>query len=257
MKAEPCEKYREWIKQYSCSELNPDDTETLLEHTQQCAACRASLEVLDEQEQKMAQWVKSLEPLIQTGQGQTVDRLRRMPEQTRRAAGSGLNRWRLAGCAAAACILIVAGFLAGRGQRPALDVDQLQQQWAAAIQPQMEKQVTASVLQSLRPGVVAEYAKMQDALSDQISLQLKAYAEETVAHNDVQIYQLLTGLIEAIEAAQIENQQWALSAMSELEGQRLRDQEVVHSQFVALAAYTGNELLRTQQEIEALASKQN
>ncbi|MHC4291368.1 MAG: anti-sigma factor [Planctomycetota bacterium] len=256
MKPEPCDQYRECIEQYSCGELKSGENEILLEHIQQCTACRAYLDALNDQEQKMAQWAESLEPLIETGQAQAVDRFRLMPEQTCRTAGVAFNRWRLAGYAAAACIFIAAGFLAGRGLQPSLDIDQLQQQWAATVQPQMEDRITASVVRSLQPEIVEEYGKLQDALSDQINLELKVYAEQTVTHNDTRIYQLLTGLIDAIETAQVQNQQWTLSAMAELENQQLRDKEEVYNQFATFAVYTGNELLRTQQKLEALSAKQ-
>ena len=205
----------------------------------------------------MAQWAESLEPLLETGQAQAVERFRLMPEQTGRTAGVVFNRWRLVGYAAAACVFIAAGFLAGRGLRPSVDVDQLQQQWAATVQPQMENRITASVVRSLQPGIVEEYDKLQNALSDQINLGLKVYAEQTVAHNETRIYQLLTGLIDAIETAQVQNQQWTLSAMAELENQRLLDQEAFQNQVEVLAAYTGNELFRTQKAIELLSAKQN
>ena len=44
--------------------------------------------------------------------------------------------------------------------------------------------------------------------------------------------------------------------MAELENQQLRDKEEVYNQFATFAVYTGNELLRTQQKLEALSAKQ-
>ena len=121
---------------------------------------------------------------------------------------------------------------------------------------QMQNRITASVVDTLRPEIVGEYARMQDVLSEQITLQLTDYAEQTVVRNDLQTYSLLSQLIEAIQAAQEQNQQWALSAMAALEQQRLVDQEQVRSDLVSFAVYTDKELQRTRQELESLSSKQ-
>jgi hypothetical protein len=168
-----------------------------------------------------------------------------------------MGHWRWTRYVAAASVLIVFGFLAGRAFNPSIDVDRLQKQWVATVQPQMEANITSSVVKTLRPEIVNEYAAMQDALSDQINVQLTAYAEQTIMRNDLQTYRLLTELIEAIESAQVQNQQWALTAMAELESQRLKDQQAVQNQVAVLAAYTDNEFSRTQKAIQALSIEKN
>lgn len=246
MKLNPCEKYRELIERYSENAAISEATDELTEHIKQCAGCRAYLEALSKTDKTITDWVASLEPLIENGTAEAIRRFHQLPEpQTRITAGS--NRWRWLGYAAAACVLIVSGFLAGRGQGSSVGAEEL---------AQMQNRITASVVDTLRPEIVGEYAKMQNALSDQITLQLTDYAEQTVLRNDLQTYSLLTQLIEAIQAAQARNQQWALSAMQELEAQRLQDQQQVRSELAAFAAYTGSELQRTRQELESLSSKQ-
>lgn len=257
MKPKACDKYRDNIELYSCGELNAAEGDRLLEHVQQCDGCRGYLNALNEQEAKMTQWAWSLEPLMEAGQAQAVERLHLIPEQVVRTTGLLSGLWRYVGYAAAACVLIAAGFLAGRGMHPSLDVESLQQQWLASTRPEMENRITAEVLSSLQSDMKTEYAKLQNALSDQIGIGLQTYAEQTVMRNDLQTYRLLTELIEAIESAQVENQQWALSAMAELESQRLQDQQAVQDQVAVLAAYTGNELFRTQRAIQALSAEKN
>ena len=210
------------------------------------------------QEQKIAAWVSSLEPLVQTGQAETIERFRQMQARTPRIAKP--PRRILWPCyAAAACILIAISFLVGRLSSPAIDTAKLQQELAASLRPQIETQVAESVVQSLRKEVVGQYAKMQDNIAGQISTELKAYAEQTVVRNDIQTYRLLTELIEAIQTSQSQNQQWVLSAMDTLEKCRLEDQKKMRTEFANFAVYTGNELTRTQEQLKALSTstKQN
>jgi hypothetical protein len=253
MNLKPCDTYKERIEQYCGNELDERDSEILLEHTRQCEACRQYLDALRGQEDAITQWVESLEPTIQSGQAKTIERFRQAQSQSRHIVGAA-GRFVWARYAAAACVLIAAGFLAGRGLRPSPDMAQLQRQWAAAVIPQMERQVTESVLHSLRTEVVGQYAKMEEALSGQIGSQLKVYAEQTVVRNDIQTYRLLTELIESIQQAQSQNQQWVLSAMTKLEQCRLEDQEKMRTQFATFAVYTDNELTRTQEQLKALAT---
>lgn len=252
MKPKACKKYRQLINQYIESDPHTGPTGELKEHLRECKACQAYLESFSHVDERTTAWAQSLEPLIEAGQSQTISRLRQMPQPYNAAPAP---RWRWLGYAAAACVLLAAGFLVGRGLRPSVDMNELQQQWAATVQPQVEARVTESVLASLRPDIVNEYAKMQDTLSDQITTELKTYAEETVKYNDVQTYHLLSRLIEAIETAQLQNQQWALSAMKELDDQRLLDQQQVRSELAAFAAYTDNELLRTRKDLETLSTE--
>lgn len=256
MKPKACDKYRDHIERYSWGELNAADNERLLKHVQQCDGCKGYLDALNEQEAKMAQWAQSLEPLMEAGQAQAIERLHLTPEPVVRKVSS-LSPWRrYVGYAAAACVLIVAGFLAGQVLRPSIDMDALAQQWAASVQPQMEANITASVVETLRPEIVGEYAAMQDALSDQINMQLTAYAEQTVLHNDYQTYRLLTELIKSIQVAQVQNQQWALSAMQELEEQRLLDQQQMRSELATFAVYTDDQLQQTQRKLQDLETRQ-
>ncbi len=253
MSLKPCDNYKERIERYSCNELNQHEIEIMLEHIRQCDGCRQYLDALNRQEQKMAQWIDSLEPFIQAGQAQAVQQFRLMQSQTQRVAGISSRFWWMR-YAAAACILIIAGFLAGRLSHPELDTANLRRELVASLRPQMETQITESVLQSLRPDIVGEYARMQDNLSKQIASELKTYAEQTIVRNDVQTYRLLAELIDAIQKAQSQNQQWVLSAMGKLEQCRLEDQEKMRTQFATFAIYTDNELTRTQEQLKALAT---
>lgn len=246
MKDKTCEKYKSFIEACSDDSAENNLTDEMREHLHTCQDCRAYREALDKSHRAMTDWVESLEPMIASGQSAAINRFRQIPQpQTRMTAGS--NRWRWVGYAAAACVLLASGFLAGRGRGSSVGADEL---------AQIEDRITASVVDTLRPQIVGEYAKMQDALSEQITLQLTDYAEQTVMRNDLQTYSLLSQLIGAIQTAQAQNQQWAVSAMTELEQQRLLDQEQMRSELATFAVYTDNELQRTRQQLENLTSQQ-
>jgi hypothetical protein len=245
MNSKPCDNYKERIEQYCGNELDGRDSKILLEHIRQCEGCSAYMAVLGEQDRQMAQWVEMLEPMIQAGQAEAVERFRQAQSQTQHTVGVP-GRFLWVRYAAAACVLIAAGFLAGRGLRPSPDIAQLQQQ--------MERRVAESVLQSLRTDVAGQYTKMEDNLAGQISSGLKTYAEQTVVRNDIQTYRLLAELIDSIRTAQSQNQQWVLSAMNTLEQSRLKDQEKMRTQFATFAVYTDNELMRTQKQLKVLSA---
>ena len=253
MNSKPCDNYREKIEQYVCNELNSDESKTLTEHISDCQACKLYMEALNQQDQKISDWVDSLESSVLTGQADTIERFRQMKNKPPRiTVVSDRSPWLW--YAAAACILIAFSFLVGRLSGSGVDTVKLQQELAASLRPQIENQVTESVVQSLRKEVVGQYAKMQDNLANQISSELKTYAEQTVVRNDIQTYRLLTELIEAIQTAQSQNQQWVLSAMDTLEKSRLQDQEQMRSEFATFAIYADNELTRTQEQLKALSS---
>lgn len=253
MKLQPCDSYREKIEQYICNELNSDESRILLQHIGGCEKCRKYLNSLNEQEQKISAWVDSLQSSVQAGQDQTIERFRRMQALTPRITQTN-RRFLWSYYVAAACLLIVAGFLVGRLSSSTFDTAKLQQELAEILRPQIEKQITESVVQSLRKEVISQYAKMQDNLAGQISSELKTYTEQTVVRNDIQTYRLLAELIDAIQTAQSQNQQWVLSAMDTLEKYRLEEQEKMRTDFANFAVYTGNELSRTQEQIKALSA---
>lgn len=256
MKQKPCDQYKEIIEQYTCDELSNDNAKRLQEHMHQCQGCRNYCEGLEEQEADIKQWVRSLEPSIQQGREQVLQQFRVLPHQSNPLRQTMWpQRWTR--YAAAASILILVGFLTGHAFKPSVDIDRLQQQWAAAIQPQMEDRITTAVVNSLQADIVGEYSKLQSVLSEQLTAELQAYAEQTVIRNDLQTYRLLTELIDAIETAQEQDRQWALTAISELEKQRLMDNQQVRKDLAALVVYTDNELNRTRQELENLTTKEN
>jgi len=243
------------IEQYACGELDAEQAEALLKHARECPSCSRYLEMLHKADRVLAGWADSMEPMMESGQLRTIECLRQMPTLHMKPIQSP-GRWRWPKLAAAACVLIAAGFMAGQALRPSIDMDALARQWAASAQPRMEENITASVIETLRPEIVGEYAAMQDALSDQITLQLTAYAEQTVLRNDYQTYRLLSELIKAIQAAQVRNQQWALSTMQELDQQRLLDQQQVRSELATFAIYADGQLEQTQKKLQEIETRQ-
>lgn len=249
----PCEKYKDSIEQYSINETAYEQTKSLLEHIGTCDACRDYLESLMNQNTKIERWIESMDPFLESGQSQAVNALYKIPDGLGCKAPA-FNRWHIIGYFAAACVLITTGFMAGRGFGSSMDVEVLRQQIAESIQPQIEDCVTASVLNTLETSIPEEYSKVKTALSDQIATGLEDYTKQVVMRNDIQTYRLLAELIDAIQTAQVQNREWALTAMGALEEQRLLEQEQVRSEMAAFVVYTDQELDRTRRELQNLAT---
>lgn len=247
-----CESYRNQMDLY-LSGLLEDKQEIawLLEHVQTCPACAARLSEFQRQEQDLDRWVDSLEPVVAEGQERTIGALRGMTARPPVTESNTLGKFLRSNWvhnAAAAVILIAAGFLAGRLSRPVVDTEQL----AASLQPVLRERVLGAVLEQLRPEVSQEFRQLKEDVSAQMTEALQDYAGQTLALSNMQTNQRLEELIEAIQQAQIQDRRWVLSALDQIEQNRLQDQMKLREGLAVFAAATGDELARTHQKIDNL-----
>ncbi len=137
--------------------------------------------------------------------------------------------------AAAAVLLIVSGYAAGRLSTPRQpDMEQIQ----AALEPAIRGRLLDEMKQYLQLGLTNCYVRLKDDLTQQYRSDLSQYATQTVAASSAVTNQLLEELITSINAAQTQDRQWVAAGFEQIEFNRRRDNAQLSNAFVNFAAQT-------------------
>lgn len=153
--------------------------------------------------------------------------------------------------AAAAVLLIIAGYAAGRltSPRPP-DIEQLQ----AALEPAIRQNLLDEMKQYLQLGLTNSYVRLKDDLTQQYRRDLSQFAAQTVLASGTVTNQLLEELIDSINEAQTQDRQWVRAALEQIELNRLRDKSQLSNAFATFAVQTEDELQRTKRNMAQLLS---
>lgn len=151
--------------------------------------------------------------------------------------------------AAAAVLLIIVGFTAGRLTTAAPpDMEEIR----AALVPQIRDQLQGQMKQYLQLGLANSYVRLKDDLTEQYRRDLNQLASNVVNASGSVTNQLLQDLIESIDTAQAQERQWFTAAIEQVESNRLQDNAQLSNAFVNFAAQTESELYQTQQNVAKL-----
>lgn len=176
-----------------------------------------------------------------SGQSRTVSIENRIRIMERLRAAKGLTK-----VAAAAVLLILAGYGTGRLSAPRPpDMEELQ----AALEPAIRRNLVTEMKDYLQLGLTNSYIQLRDELSQQHRQDMSRFAIQTLAASNAVTNELLTELIESINAAQIQDRQWVTAAIDQMEWNRLYDKNQLVSSLETLAYQTEDELQRTRQDM--------
>ena len=221
----------EWMA-YLYKEVGRKRQAELKEHLKQCSQCQADVTTWQSVMKELDTW--------QLPQAGSISRSRRDIKWAVRWTG-------------AAVLLIFAGYAVGRvtvAQPP--DIDQLQ----TALQTSLEPAIRQNVIQELNRdwglALARSYLRLKDELSEQFRRELSAYALRILAASNSTTNELLTEMIEAINTAQAQDRRWVAAALEQIEFNRLRDKSQFISGLETLAAETGDEILRTKEDLAKL-----
>ena len=148
---------------------------------------------------------------------------------------------RFAKLAAAAVLLISAGFLIGRltGPEP-VDVESLRAELEVSLKSSLEPAIRQNVLDEVdkrwQSVFAASSTRLKDELAQQVRRDLAQFAAQSLAASGAQTQQQLKELIQLIEAARIQDRRNVEAALEHIESQ-------FGNGLVTLAAHT-NELQR-------------
>ena len=168
---------------------------------------------------------------------------RRISIVERLKAAKGLGK-----LAAAAVLLIAAGYAGRLSVPPPPDAEQLQ----ATLEPAIRQALLGEMKSYLQLSLASSYGQLRDELSDQFRRDLGHAATQTLVASGAVTNRLLEDLIESINAAQIQDRQWMTAALEQIESNRLQDQSQLSDAFVSFAVRTEDELLRTRQNMAEL-----
>ena len=158
----------------------------------------------------------------------TVTKLSETQEQSGAASSGGVISLvdrveairSIARFAAAAVLLIVFGYAVGRLSAPRPpDIEELQ----AALEPAIRRKVVAQLGSDLQAGLVTCYDQLSDELSRRQQRDMAQFAAQTLSASSSITNELLTELIEAIDAAQTQDRQWFTAALGQMELERMRE----------------------------------
>ncbi len=149
--------------------------------------------------------------------------------------------------AAAAVLLIVAGYAVGRISTPGPpDMEELQ----AALEPVIRRNVVAQLGNDLQSAL----ANLRDDLDRQYSQDLSRVGMQILAASNAATNEQFTKLIEAIDEAQTHERQWVTAGFEQVESNRLHDTTQLSNAFATFAVQTKDDLKRTKQDLVQLLS---
>lgn len=170
-----------------------------------------------------------------------------------RPAGAVFIHRRAGKWAVAAVLLVIAGYAVGRFSGPGVDVDQLQTALTNSVRADLAQEMT----EQWRAELATSYVQLRDELNQQHQKDLNRFALQTLAASNTSTNQLLTELIQSINAAQAQDRQWVLAALDQIESNRLADTAQFRNGLQSLAVLTGDEFERTRQDmVQLLIDKQ-
>lgn len=155
-------------------------------------------------------------------------------QNSRTKIWSTIFKSNLSKLAAAAVLLIAAGFAIGRLTTPSIDMEQLH----AALENSLRASLTEEMDQRWQKAFTANCIKFKDELQQQVRRDLTEFASQTLAASNTLTEQRLIQLIELIEAARERDRLQVAAALEEIELNRLQDKSQLGNSLVALAART-------------------
>jgi hypothetical protein len=205
--------------------------------------------------------------------GEALEHLERSRQQ--RLSGTRSAIWRtmttasVAKLAAAAVLLIVSGYVAGRVSAPApVDVERLHANLEASLRSSLEPAIQEALLEELnrrwRVVLAGNQAQFQDGfsrlrseLAEQHSRDMGVFAVRTLYASNAVTNQLLRDLIKGIVAVQTRDRRLVATALNQIESNRVNEGSQLKKSLATLAVNTASELRRTKEDmVELLVSVQ-
>ena len=159
--------------------------------------------------------------------------------------------------AAAAAILVVLGYTAGRLSTPKpIDLDQIRAALlpsvAAAVEPALRARLVEDVQQDYQLALAATYVRVKEELTVQYRDDLNRFALGTLAASNAVTNELLARLIQDIDTTQAQDLRRIARALSEMEMNRVQDKTRLADGLQTLADRTEDEISRTKREFAQL-----
>jgi hypothetical protein len=156
------------------------------------------------------------------------------------------------GWLAAAAVLVMASYVAGRLSAPSPDLEQLRE----ALTPAVAASLEPALRRALGEDLTVTYAQLKEDLTNQYQQDLNRFAIQTLAASNAATNQLLAELAAAIGTAQARDQRQVAQALYQIEANRLQDRARLATGLQTLAYRTEDELSRTQSVVARLLTEE-
>ena len=149
--------------------------------------------------------------------------------------------------AAAAVLLIVAGYAAGRLSAPRPpDIKQLQE----ALVPAIRQELLDEINQNLQ----SSYVSLTENFDRKYRQDLNRIATQILVASNTVTNERLAELLVSINESQTQERQWFTTLLERMESNRLQDSAVLSNALATVARRTEEELERTKQDVVQLLS---
>jgi len=267
-----CRSIREQIPELLAGTLSPERADELGRHIGQCPACSEYLQELQADDHLLSDFAEAMQPTVRRLEHNVLDALDRQPSDKPAITASMWSmifKGSVIRFAAAAVLLIVGGYVAGRLSAPApVDVEQLHDNLQASLRSSLEPAIQEALLEELnrRWDVVLAsndtqfqdgFSRLRNELAEQHSRDMGVFAVRTLYASNAMTNQLLRDLIKGITAVQTRDRRLVAAALSHIESNRLNEGTRLKKSLATLAVNTAGELRLTKDDVaEMLVSAQ-
>lgn len=151
--------------------------------------------------------------------------------------------------AAAAVVLISAGYLIGRLSAPKpMDADELY----AAVAPAIQRDLLEPMYGRWLLALANHSSELEDKLRTEFRQDLNQFAVQTLTASGAATNQVIRELVESVQASQMQQRRSVVAALRQIELDRMRDKAELAGGLETLAVLTGDELQRTKEDIVQL-----
>jgi len=175
--------------------------------------------------------------------------------------GAGPTRlliWSATRLAAAALVLIAAGYAFGRITAPQPDIDELRAallpSLAASLEPAIRARVVAETTQDFQQAMVAGYIRTREELTEQYRADLIRFAANAFAASNDATNQLFRQFVDAFKMTQQQDRQLFASALEELDAKRATENAALTTAVARFASQTQTQLQQTNEIVSYLAN---
>jgi len=148
--------------------------------------------------------------------------------------------------AAAAVVLIAAGYLIGRLSAPKpMDAEELY----AAVAPAIQRDLLEPMGRQWQLILAGNNAELKDQMQQDFRQQMNEFAVRILTASGAVTNQYLRELVQSINTSQMQYRRWLAAALQQMESDRIRDKAQLANGIETLAVATGDELQRTKDDI--------
>jgi hypothetical protein len=251
-----CENIQEQIPEFITGSLSRDKAAELQHHISQCPNCSKCLEALQADDRLLGDFVEAMQPRVTHLENRVVDALQHTSPERRAGV---MSIWttvlssRVARIAAAAVLLISSGYVGGWfSSRMLLDTEELKSALESDIRQNLLVQISHDrklALAGYHNDLKEQFDEFRAELDEQHRRDLNEFAVKTLAASRAVTNQLLRDLIKSIAVLQTRDRQLVVSALNQMESNRIQDKTRFRNGLAAVAVQTADELRQTKLDV--------